>query len=121
MNLALSDPFVLAQDYPESTTLTLRSGHSTVVRFNRQGDLLASGRADGTVVIFDVETNGVARKLKGHTRQIQSLSWSRDGRYLLTCSQDWSCIVWDLFDGSILRTVKFEAAVYIAEFHPDDQ
>ena len=30
-------------------------------------------KLDGTVVIFDIETNGVARKLRGHTRQIQSL------------------------------------------------
>jgi COMPASS component SWD1 len=121
MNLALVDPFVLAQDYPESTTGSLRSGHATCVRFNRKGDLLAAGRVDGTVVIFDVETNGVARKLKGHTRQVQSLSWSRDGRYLLTSSQDWKCNLWDLRDGSILRSVKFEAPVYIAELHPWNQ
>lgn len=30
-------------------------------------------QVDGTVVIFDIETNGVARKLQGHTRQIQSI------------------------------------------------
>lgn len=98
---------------------------------------------DGTVVIFDIETNGVARKLQGHTRQIQSLrynfsrlntpiyiepqntnylsSWSRDGRYLLTSSQDWKCILWDLKDGSRIRTVRFEAPVYIAELHPFNQ
>jgi COMPASS component SWD1 len=120
-NLALIDPFVLLQDYPESTTASLRSGHAVCVRFNRQGDLLASGRVDGTVVIFDVETNGVARKLKGHTRQIQSLSWSRNGRYLLTSSSDWKCNLWDLRDGSILRSVRFEAPVYIAELHPFNQ
>ena len=70
------------------------SGHATCLRFNRKGDYLASGRvrsfcapspfpmytdtelqADGTVVIFDIETNGVARKLRGHTRQIQSLRY----------------------------------------------
>ncbi|KAI9047549.1 hypothetical protein LZ554_008265 [Drepanopeziza brunnea f. sp. 'monogermtubi'] len=118
MNLSLVDPFVLAQDYPESTTRSLRSGHATCVRFNRKGDFLAAGRADGTVVIFDVETNGVARKLKGHTRQVQSLSWSRDGRYLLTSSQDWKCNLWDLQEGRILRMVRFEAPVYIAELHP---
>ncbi|CAL3973715.1 unnamed protein product [Diplocarpon coronariae] len=118
MNLSLVDPFVLAQDYPESTTGSLRSGHATCVRFNRKGDFLAAGRADGTVVIFDVETNGVARKLKGHTRQVQSLSWSHDGRYLLTSSQDWKCNIWDLQEGRILRTVRFEAPVYIAELHP---
>ncbi|TAQ86560.1 hypothetical protein B7494_g5127 [Chlorociboria aeruginascens] len=118
MNLSLTDPFVLAQDYPESTTGILKSGHAVCVRFNRKGDFLAAGRVDGTVIIFDVETNGIARKLKGHTRQVQSLSWSRDGRYLLTSSQDWKCNIWDLQDGSILRSVRFEAPVYIAEFHP---
>ncbi|KAG9235908.1 retinoblastoma-binding protein-like protein 5 [Amylocarpus encephaloides] len=118
MNLALSDPFVLAQDYPESSTGSLRSGHACALRFNHKGDFLAAGRADGVVVIFDVETQGVACKLKGHTRQIQSLSWSRCGRYLLTSSQDWKCIVWDLQDASILQSVRFEAAVYIAELHP---
>lgn len=118
MNLALIDPFVLAQDYPESTTASLRSGHATCVRFNRKGDFLASGRVDGVVIVFDVETLGIARKLRGHTRQIQSVSWSRDGRYLLTGSQDWKCILWDLQDGTRLRTVKFEAPVYIAELHP---
>ncbi|MCJ1486147.1 chromatin binding protein [Schaereria dolodes] len=118
MNLSLIDPFVLAQDYPDSLTSKLRSGHATCIRFNRKGDFLASGRADGTVVIFDVETNGFARKLRGHTRQIQSLSWSRDGRYLLSSSQDWKCILWDLKDGSRIRTVRFEAPVYIAELHP---
>ncbi|KAF4239061.1 hypothetical protein CNMCM8980_001698 [Aspergillus fumigatiaffinis] len=118
MNLSLIDPFVLAQDYPDTLTEKLRSGHATCLRFNRKGDYLASGRVDGTVVIFDIETNGVARKLRGHTRQIQSLSWSRDGRYLLSSSQDWKCILWDMKDGSRVRTVRFEAPVYIAELHP---
>ncbi|KAL8683411.1 MAG: hypothetical protein Q9224_000007 [Gallowayella concinna] len=118
MNLSLIDPFILAQDYPDALTGKARSGHAACIRFNRKGDFLASGRADGTVVIFDIETNGVARKLRGHTRQIQALSWSGDGRYLLSSSSDWKCILWDLRDGSKLRTVRFEAAVYIAELHP---
>ena len=93
---------------------------------------------DGTIVIFDIETNGVARKLRGHTRQIQSLrcdtnistathpclnccSWSRDGRHLLSSSQDSKCILWDLNDGIRVRIVRFEAPVYIAELHPYNQ
>ncbi|KAJ5614541.1 hypothetical protein N7528_008195 [Penicillium herquei] len=118
MNLSLIDPFILAQDYPDTLTEKLRSGHATCLKFSHTGDYLASGRVDGTVVIFDIETNGVARKLKGHTRQIQSLSWSRCDRYLLTSSQDWKCTLWDLQDGSRIRIVRFEAPVYIAELHP---
>ncbi len=96
MNLSLVDPFILAQDYPESLAGHLRtyihhplkyhptnmpsfqgSGHATCLRFSHSGEYLASGRVDGVVVIFDVETNGVARKLRGHTRQMQSLRYVR--------------------------------------------
>jgi len=76
---------------------------------------------DGIVVIFDTETNGVARKLRGHTRQVQSLSWSTNDRYLLSAGQDWKCVLWDLKDGSRARTVRFEAAIFIAELHPKNQ
>lgn len=123
MNLALVDPFVLAQDIPEALIARLRSsGTAVCLRFSRQGDLLASGTAKGAIAIFDLETNGVARKLRGHTpgRQVQSLSWSSSGRYLLSSSVDWKGILWDLQDGSRIRTVNFGAPVFIAELNPHD-
>ncbi|KAI7518526.1 hypothetical protein KC343_g22765, partial [Hortaea werneckii] len=68
MNLPLTDPVLLAQDIPEALTARLRSsGQAVCIRFSHAGDLLASGTAKGTIAIFDLETNGVARKLKGHT------------------------------------------------------
>ncbi|KAK4129421.1 SWD1-like protein [Parathielavia appendiculata] len=117
MNLLLSDDYLL-QDYPENITNTIRSGHSTCVRFNRKGDFLASGRVDGTVVIWDLETMGVARKLRGHSKNITSLSWSRCGRYLLSACQGWKAILWDLQTGKRHREVRFRAPVYGAELHP---
>lgn len=120
MNLLLSDDYLL-QDYPEYITNTVRSGHSTCLRFNRKGDHLASGRVDGTVVVWDIDTMGVARKLRGHNRSITSLSWSRCGRYLLSACQGWKAILWDLKDGRRHREVRFRAPVYIADLHPWNQ
>ena len=45
------------------------------------------------MVVFDVETNGVARKLRGHTRQIQSLRFVRsrevsDNRRVINVDDD---------------------------------
>lgn len=117
MNLLLSDDYLL-QDYPENITRKLRSGHSTCLRFSRNGDYLASGRVDGKVVIWDLDTMGVARKLSGHSKSITSLSWSRCGRYLLSACQGWKAILWDLQDGKRHREVRFRAPVYIAELHP---
>lgn len=120
MNLSLIDPFVLSLDYPDTTTASLRSGHSTCARFNRSGNLLASGRVDGTVAIIDVETLGVARKLRGHSKQIQSLSWSRDGRFLLSAGQDWKVVLWDLETGGVEKEWRCTGMVYLAELSGAD-
>lgn len=120
MNLLLSDDYLL-QDYPESITGSIRSGHATMLRFNRRGDYLASGRVDGTVAVWDLETMGVARKLRGHSKSITFLSWSRCGRYLLSTCQGWKAILWDLDDGRRLREVRFRAPAYMAELHPWNQ
>ena len=73
MNRSLLDPFSLAQEYPDSLSDSLRWGHSGCIKFSRKGDYLASGLVSGTVVIFDIDTNGVLVTLKGHTMAIQSL------------------------------------------------
>ncbi|KKA26283.1 hypothetical protein TD95_000084 [Thielaviopsis punctulata] len=119
MNLLLSDDYLL-QDYPEHITNTIRSGHATCLRFNYKGDYLASGRVDGTVVVWDLDTMGSAQKLRGHNKTISSLSWSRCGRYLLSACRGWKAILWDLQDGKRLREVRFRAPVYTAEVHPND-
>ncbi|KAL5615010.1 hypothetical protein BROUX41_005075 [Berkeleyomyces rouxiae] len=119
MNLLLSDDYLL-QDYPEHITNTIRSGHATCLRFNYKGDYLASGRAEGTVVVWDLDTMGSARKLRGHNKTISSLSWSRCGRYLLSACRGWKAILWDLYDGKRLREVRFRAPVYTAEIHPNN-
>ncbi|KAI5288190.1 chromatin binding protein [Ascosphaera aggregata] len=131
MNLSLIDPFVLAQEYPDTLTgelsvddvnaiTTVGCGHACCLKFNHRGDYFASGRADGTIVIFDVETFGPARKLRGHSKNVQSVSWSPDSRYLLSASQDCKCILWDLQDGSRVRTVRFGTPIWMAEMHPDN-
>lgn len=117
MNLLLSDDYLL-QDYPESMTSTIRSGHATMLRFNRKGDYLASGRVDGTVVVWDLETMGVARKMRGHNKSITFLSWSKCGRFLLSTCQGWKAILWDLETGQRHREVRFRAPAYMAELHP---
>ncbi|KIV95876.1 hypothetical protein, variant [Exophiala mesophila] len=66
----------------------------------------------------DMETYGVGMKLHGHWKQIQGLSWSRCGRYLLSSSQDCRACLWDLKTQERIRIVKFEAPIYMAELHP---
>src|SRR3989338_5212089 len=100
MNLELRDPF--AADIPERIETGLVEGHGTVAEFNRRGTLLAVGCQDGRIVIWDFDTRNVARVLEGHVHVITSLSWSRDGRTLLSASTDWKLCLWDVLSGSLL-------------------
>ena len=54
-------------------------------------------------------------------RTVQSLSWEKSGRYLLSSSIDWKVILWDLQDGSRVRVCNLGAPVYIAELHPHNR
>jgi len=48
-------------------------------------------------------------------------SWSGNGRYLLSAARDWKCVVWDLKDGTRLRTITLDGPIWSADFHPADQ
>lgn len=107
--------------YPlQPLLLTAEWGHSCCISFNRKGDYFASGLVDGTIVVFDFDTHGVIAVLRGHSRQIQSISWSRDGQYLLSASRDWRCILWDLNTKRAAKIVNFKTPVWGAELHPHD-
>lgn len=134
MNLSLQDPFAVAKEYPDTLVHTLLYGASVVIEFNHKGDYLASGLADGTIVIYDLTSNGaiVAKLAKhGHTRAVSLLSWSKCGRYLLSSSQDWTCKLWDLSlcnqprgtrpgKSAVIREVTFDGPVWLCCMHPLD-
>lgn len=45
-------------------------------------------------------------------------SWSRNGRYLLSASKDWTCAVWDLLTAERLARVRFSSPLMMAHMHP---
>lgn len=134
MNLSLQDPFAVAKEYPETLTHTLQDGHSVVIQFNHKGDYLASGLSDGSIIIYDLTSNGgIVAHLEqgGHTRPVSSISWSKCGQYLLSSSQDWWCNLWDLNrvnrghggeldEDPVIRRVKFDGPIWLAMLHPND-
>ncbi|KAI8922015.1 WD40-repeat-containing domain protein [Powellomyces hirtus] len=116
MNLELLDPF--GQHCPELVDGTLSNGDITLCcRFNYRGNLLATGTLDGACVVWDMDTKSIARSMTGHVQPVNSVSWSKSGRYLLTASTDWNCILWDLKDGSRARTIRFGCPIESAQMH----
>jgi WD40 repeat protein len=52
------------------------------------GQTLASGAYDKTVLLWDVQTGQVIRKLKGHKGWVSSVAFSADGQMLASGAYD---------------------------------
>ncbi|KAJ1971385.1 chromatin binding protein [Dimargaris xerosporica] len=94
MNLQLLNPFEL--QYPTEVEDWLEDSRCKTVRFNRFGTMLAIAGTHGRCAVLDFDTRSVLRDLDAHTATVTSVSWSRNGRYLLSTDKEGLCIFWDL-------------------------
>lgn len=104
--------------YPERIEEYLAAGSANCCAYNRRGTLLAVGCWDGTVSIWDCDTNSMARKLVGHTRAVTNVSWSRNGRKLLSSSLDCKLTLWDVDQAKAECIITLDSAVLSAQLHP---
>ncbi|CAB4255968.1 similar to Saccharomyces cerevisiae YAR003W SWD1 Subunit of the COMPASS (Set1C) complex, which methylates histone H3 on lysine 4 and is required in transcriptional silencing near telomeres [Maudiozyma barnettii] len=97
MNLLLQDPFQVLKEYPERLIHTINGPvKTTTIAFSHNGDYLATGCLDGTIIIYDMDTMKPATVLSAHVRAIQWLQWSPHGDRLLSSSRDMTVKIWDL-------------------------
>lgn len=102
-------------------TLDLQQGTATCCKYNRWGSQAAIGCTDGRVYIVDSTTKAVAVHWICHAYSITALSWSRDGRKLLTASLDWTVCVWDVLDCTRIERFVYGSPVFSAIFNPRNE
>nr|XP_002129816.1 retinoblastoma-binding protein 5-like [Ciona intestinalis] len=117
MNLELLESF--GQNYPEEADGTLDTGSMAVTcTFNRHGTLLAVGCNDGRIVVWDFLTRGIAKVYNAHAHPVCSLSWSRNGRRLISAATDNLVCIWDVLSGECLHTYRFPTPIMKVQFAP---
>ncbi|XP_041983080.1 actin-interacting protein 1 [Aricia agestis] len=83
------------------------------VRYSPDGSLFASAGFDGKIYLYD----GATSELKGeigspaHKGGVYGISWSPDGKRLLSCSGDKTCAIWDVETRERTTTFNMGAAV----------
>lgn len=64
--------------------------------FPDEPDKLASGSYDTFIKLWDIRSKNNTGTLKHHSKQINSLDVSPDGRLLISGSEDSTCKLWDM-------------------------
>ncbi|NXP36025.1 WDR27 protein, partial [Leiothrix lutea] len=88
--------------------------------FIGDGELLACGQADKTVLIFSSNLTDMHNVFSGHDGAINSVGWSHDRKWLVSASEDRTLRVWSVCSKEpalILGKEKFHKTVRFAQFY----
>ncbi|KAE9620875.1 putative transcription factor WD40-like family [Lupinus albus] len=110
----------LQGDFPEVIEEYLQHGCMKCISFNRRGTLLAAGCNDGSCVIWDFETRGIAKELRDneYSSPITSICWSKCGNRILASAADKSLSLWDVVSGNRITRIVLQQTPLQVRLHP---
>lgn len=104
---------------PHLLTLQGHSNWVCSVAFSYDGQLLASGGADRTLIVWQVSTGQRLQTLEGHGNWVMSVAFSPDGQLLASGSADRTVKIWRVSTGDCLQTLEDHShGVWSIAFRP---
>jgi WD40 repeat protein/serine/threonine protein kinase len=91
----------------------LLSGHTDSVQavdFSPDRQYVVSASRDNLLILWDVETGEVVRRLDGHQGDVLSVTFSRDGSLLASGGTDNTIILWDVETGQEIQRFRGHTA-----------
>ncbi|MEL6470129.1 MAG: caspase family protein [Cyanobacteria bacterium J06623_4] len=104
---------------PESRSF-VHQAPVTDVSYHPDGLQMATASADGSVTLWNVETQQVLFELR-HEEAVIAVSYSPDGKKVATASTDGKARIWDATTGKEERSFTHEDSVNGVSFSPDGQ
>lgn len=79
----------------------------TIAKYNSTGELLFIADKDSKYISqISTSNNEILGTYNGHNGVIWNLDMTLDSKYMISCSGDMSCIVWDVENGEILNRMN---------------
>jgi WD40 repeat protein len=100
---------------------SLGYGLSSSVACSFNGSILAIGRRDGHIELYQIADGTLIKVLLAHSSWVTSLAFSRDGSVLVSGSYDTTVKLWQPQEGKLLRTLAHGNRVNQVAFSPDDR
>lgn len=106
--------FSIPSSWSQGTELAVQTGHSdpvTALDFSAGDVFLASGDANGNIVIWDLLSGKQAQTILAHDHAITDLTFLQDQNLLISSSRDSTIKVWKYFSAELLLEIQFDFAV----------
>ena len=71
-------------------------GSTFALAYSPDGAILASGRSNGEINLWDAQTGEMIRTFQEHTLPVTNLVFSHDGRHLASGGEDGIIFIWDI-------------------------
>lgn len=88
------------------------------VLMHRESGLIAVACSNFTIAVLDIDTHKKVRVFRGHTNRITDMTWSADGRWLISASMDASVRTWDMPTGRAISWFGVADAVTSLSMSP---
>ncbi|NJM26382.1 MAG: hypothetical protein HC859_13770, partial [Bacteroidia bacterium] len=102
-------------------TIVHHTASVAAVAFSHDGQWVATGSADSTIVLWHYPAFEKVHVLRGHQGQVSTLAFSPDGSTLASGSTDKTVKCWNVTTGAPTKTFTspFTRGIYQVRFSPD--
>ncbi len=100
-------------------TISVHRSRVEAMAYPPDGQQLATGLTDGSIVVWELETNRETNIIKGHMHGVSEMAYSPDGEWLVSAS-GLDIKLWDAVSGKELQTLQEHTErVTSVTFSPD--
>ncbi len=111
-------------DIRSGDALDLLTEHTSPVKsmvFSPDGETLATGSTDGTIILWESELGKHKATLIGHKDYVETVAFGPSGKMFASCNGS-QVFIWDLASGKVKHTIQSDAStIFALTFSPDEK
>ena len=118
LNNSIKPPSIKKTNHSIPILLRAHQAPVTSLTFSHNGQYMASGSVDKTVIVWQIATQTIKYKLT-HLAKVNALAFSPDDMILATTGDDKTVRLWSMHSGEVEHILRQDSAGISLSFHPN--